>query len=901
MHQGQARTVWAAGHHTTVVATRAFGVAMRSPMSDRSSTGPAWPLSARGVGKRGLRDRSGSRVFRSPLSTRLIAVWILFVALIGSPVPTPAGDDPSAPLGNNLVAITDYSDEFPFVNLMKGARDWIPGRLHECFDCRQGGSDNCASPATCPVELARDADGYVSSLNTAVNQVARSVIHAGGGFGRLPTGRYTMLYDGQGQVYFDGARIVSEQPGRIEFDIADSATNIILNLTATTPGNHLRNIRLLPPGGVCAADEQRSCDASTACGAGDVCRLFTEAGVADQQIFHPRFLANTAPYRLIRFMDWMQTNGSEVREFAEWPTRESAFWRRVPPEIMAELGNRLGSDIWINVPHLASDDFVDRLATRLQNSFRADRKIYVEYSNENWNGIFDRNMEIPRRFCSDYPDLAANCRLDGVPDNDVACEFTPNSYSVPDPARGACFQALVRAWGDRSVAIFDRFDAVFGASARDRLTRVVAAQAANADLGRQVLARPIQGTSEPVASKVDAYAIAPYLGTEYCSSSSGFTPVSHPAVFATARSLLDHLETQALPRAIGFMTNNRTMLDERLPGSGIRLIAYEGGQHLAGVGAFLNDATCNARFDEVNNDPAMGSIYRRYLEAWTESGDEFVHFVNVGRWSRYGRWGLLTHQDQAPISSVKYQAVLDFSADHPCWWPGCRQDGPPPPTIRIADVSRSEGNAGTQSFPFVVTLSPSSATPATVRYAISDGTARVADRDYIAASGTLTFNPGETTKTLIVGVRGDVKPEPNETFQVNLNNPAGALLADGQAQGTILNDDVPAIRINDVRRAEGTGAPQAFSFTVRLSAPAMQPVTLGYATANGTAKLANRDYRSARGTLTFNPGETTKTLTIIVEGDARREPNETFFVDLSNASGATFANRRGIGTILNDD
>lgn len=845
---------------------------------------------------------AGRSSMQPHLGIRVIAVATLLLALIGNPVVTPAGDDPAAPLGTNLVAITDYSDEFPFINLMKSARDWIPGRLYECFDCRHGGSGTCASPATCPVELSRDANGDVSSLNTGVNQVARSVIYAGGDPpGRLPTGRYTLLYDGQGSVTFDGARIVSAQPGRIELDIVDSATNIILNLTATTPGNHLRNIRLLPPGGVCAADGERYCDAGAPCGSGDVCRSFADAGVAEQQIFHPRFLANTAPYRLIRFMDWMQTNGSKVRDFADYPNTDDAFWRRVPPEIMAELGNRLGSDIWINIPHLASDDFIDRLATRLRDSFRADRKIYIEYSNENWNGIFAQNMEIPRLFCANYPDLAANCRSDGVPGNVVSCEFTPGTYSMPDPARGACFQALVRAWGDRSAAIFDRFDAIFGVAARDRLVRVVAAQAANADLGRQVLARPIDGTTNPVASKVDAYAIAPYIGTEYCSSGSGFTPVSHPAVFATAQSLLDHVETQALPRAIGFMTSNRTMLDERLPGSGVRLIAYEGGQHLAGVGAFLNDATCNARFDEVNADPAMGSIYRRYLDAWKAQGDEFVHFVNVGRWSRYGRWGLLTHQDQTPISAFKYQTVLDFSADNPCWWPGCRQDGLPAPAIRIADVSRDEGNAGMLNVPFVVTLAPSSAAPATVRYGTADGTARVGDRDYVGTSGTLTFNPGETTKTLIVSVTGDTKPESNEIFDVNLSNPTGALLADGQGRATILNDDLPAIRINDAARAEGTGGTQRLVFTVRLSAPATQPVTLGYATANGTAKVANRDYRSASGTLTFNPGESIKTLAVIVEGDARREPNETFFVDLTTARGAQFADRRGIGTILNDD
>jgi hypothetical protein len=603
---------------------------------------------------------------------RFIALALLALAVA---IPAEAADDPAASLATNLVNISDFSDEFPFVDLFRSARDWIPGKAG-CFDCR-GGGGGCGG--TCPVTLPLDADGYVTQLDGGISQIARSVIYAGFTLGRLRSGRYTLLFDGVGTMTIDGASNVSTQPGRIEFDLNSTAQNIVLNITATTLGNHVRNIRLLPPGGVCSGDERRFCDAGTPCGAAGSCQLFTDPGVAAAQLFHPDFLANSEPYRLIRFMDWMETNSSPVQEFADYPTLTSAFWHRVPPEVMAALGNRLSSDIWINVPHLASDAFIDAFATRLRDNFRADRKIFVEYSNENWNGIFTQNLEIPRRFCPGYPDLAALCQQDGIPGNGVACEADPNTFTVPEPARSACFQALVRAWGDRSVEIFDRFDAVFGESARDRVVRVIAAQAANADLGRQVLVRNVTGTSTQVASKTDAYAIAPYFGTEYCTPSAGVNPDSHPGVYANIDTFMADLQSRALPTAIGFMTSNRQMLDTQFPGSGIRLIAYEGGQHLAGIGGFTFNATCNAIFDAANADPRMGELYTAYLDAWKQNGDEFAHFYNVGRWGVFGRWGALEFQNQDPATSPKFMAIMGFIDDNPCWWPDCVQDGSGPP------------------------------------------------------------------------------------------------------------------------------------------------------------------------------------------------------------------------------
>ncbi len=224
-----------------------------------------------------------------------------------------------------------------------------------------------------------------------------------------------------------------------------------------------------------------------------------------------------------------------------------------------------------------------------------------------------------------------------------------------------------------------------------------------------------------------------------------------------------------------------------------------------------------------------------------------------------------------------------------------------PPSVSIRDVPVTEGNAGTRAATFTVTLSAPSSQPVTVRYATANGTA-AAGSDYQARSGTLTIPAGQTTGTITVPVSGDRFPEPNETFFVNLRGETTATIVDGQAVGTIV-DDEPRISISDFKKAEGMKSRTTlFTFTVTLSVSYDQPVTMSFGTVNGTATTGDNDYVAKSGTLTFAPGETTKTIIIEVKGDSRRESNEYFYLDLSSNSGnSLFTKRRGVGTILDDD
>lgn len=237
-------------------------------------------------------------------------------------------------------------------------------------------------------------------------------------------------------------------------------------------------------------------------------------------------------------------------------------------------------------------------------------------------------------------------------------------------------------------------------------------------------------------------------------------------------------------------------------------------------------------------------------------------------------------------------------------------DGPKPvamplPTLAIGETVVLEGDAGTSTAVVPVTLSQPSATPVTVQYATAPGTA-IAPGDFTAVPTTLlTFAPGETSKAVEVEVAGDQVPEAREKLAVQLRTPVGATLADTAASVHVLDQD-PALRIevSDAAAVEGTGATGGvLHFQVRLSAPvpAGGSVSVDVSRAHGTA-VADADFEAlGTSTLTFGPGEQTKTVTVRLVGDAVRERNETLWLKATNAVGATLSDANGLGTVVDDD
>ncbi|WP_291414982.1 choice-of-anchor P family protein [Actinophytocola sp.] len=229
-------------------------------------------------------------------------------------------------------------------------------------------------------------------------------------------------------------------------------------------------------------------------------------------------------------------------------------------------------------------------------------------------------------------------------------------------------------------------------------------------------------------------------------------------------------------------------------------------------------------------------------------------------------------------------------------------DTAPPPSLRIGDVSVTEGSTGTTPATFTVSLSAPSSSPVTVSWATGDGTA-TSPADFAAAGGTVTFAPGSVSQQVSVPVVGDTAVEGDETFTVDLSAPSGATIEDGSGVGTIVDDDTPAppptVRVGDVVVPEGNTGPTPASVTVTLDRAPTAPAAVSWATVPGSASTA--DFESADGRLTFAPGETSKRIDLTVTGDLADEEDESFGVVLSAPDGLTLGDDRGQVGIDNDD
>lgn len=211
-----------------------------------------------------------------------------------------------------------------------------------------------------------------------------------------------------------------------------------------------------------------------------------------------------------------------------------------------------------------------------------------------------------------------------------------------------------------------------------------------------------------------------------------------------------------------------------------------------------------------------------------------------------------------------------------------------------------EGNSGVRIVSVTLTLATAGSNfPVTGNYTTVDGTATAGDNDYIPVSGEFVIPVGEqSSEPIIIQILGDTRVEANETFRLVLSNISGGQLEDdGPFEFTILNDDVATVQVGNAQVLEGNAGTTAMQFLVALTAPPGTNVQATYTTNAGTA-TPGVDFQPAQGVVTFNPGETQRTVTVNIIGDTQFEPNETLTLTATVAGGSSST---GTGTILNDD
>jgi hypothetical protein len=359
---------------------------------------------------------------------------------------------PRSPLGDNLTGVSDYTAEWPFVDVFRSSRPWTSGSASKWSD-------------DAPLDL--DENGDIRSLGP--DQIAHTFMLWGGV--QFPRGDYLVLYQGEGEMVFPTAEVVRSIPGRIVIRPNDPTQGIAIDVLHVDPHHPLRDIHVIMPGGRCADDPLRECHAAADCHG--ACLPF-ESTFRDRP-FHPLFLRSIEAYSALRFMDWMGTNDSTQAVWANRPKPTDARWtaQGIPLEVMVALANITGKDPWFSLPHRADDAYVEQFATYVRDHLRPELHAFVEYSNEVWNGTFQQSA-----YAREHG-LAAN--LSDSP-----------------------FEAQLQFQSRRSIQIFAIWERVFGG--RSRFVRVMASQSPNVWASRTLL------EFEDAFRQTDALAIAPYFG-----------------------------------------------------------------------------------------------------------------------------------------------------------------------------------------------------------------------------------------------------------------------------------------------------------------------------------------------------------------------------------------------------
>jgi len=233
-------------------------------------------------------------------------------------------------------------------------------------------------------------------------------------------------------------------------------------------------------------------------------------------------------------------------------------------------------------------------------------------------------------------------------------------------------------------------------------------------------------------------------------------------------------------------------------------------------------------------------------------------------------------------------------------------------SIAATDASKPEGNAGTTAFTFTLTRSGDTSATQSVAWTVAGSGANPANgADFaggIAPSGSATFSTGEAVKIVTIAVQGDTTGEASEGFTVTLSNPTpGLSIGTASASGAILSDDTTvSIAAAGASKAEGNGGTTAFTFTVTRSGDSSSAQSVAWSVAGSGANPANAaDFAggaSPTGSVSFGIGESVRTITVGVQGDAVGEANEEFTVTLANASpGLAIGTASATGTIQDDD
>jgi hypothetical protein len=509
-------------------------------------------------------------------------------------------ENPSGAMG--LSGIADWSTQLPFLDQMKSARPWVAHSADTWGawtfeDLLAGGY---LGPDGWPLRLPDGAAAIETFILTDMPEETAGV-----------TGRYVLRWQGQGDLSIGGrATDIDIRDREIRFNTTPGLGTVPIAISATDPADPIRAITVVRE---------------------DQLDLY-DGGAT----FNPLFLRQIRDLRMVRFMDWMNTNGSPVVTWDDGPQPDdfSYMWRGVPAAVLVDLANQIGADPWFTLPHQADDAFVTRFATYVHDHLDPRLRAHAEWSNEVWNWQFPQTSWAAEQ---------AQARW-GVEGGDAWMQFN----------------------GHRAAEVADLWTAVF-ADAPDRLVRVVATQTAWTGLEIPMLDAPLrvaEGLRPPVDS-FDAYAVTGYVGGDM-----GYDPMpgrirdwlAEGGTAAAVAGATAHLRDQSLAEYVDqFLPYQVQVARDR----GLRLVMYEGGTHVVGGMDVVDDQALTDFYIALNYSPGMAGVYADLITAWhAAGGTAFNAFVDLGAPSKRGSWG---HARWLGDTNPRQVTVAAFASLPPAW------------------------------------------------------------------------------------------------------------------------------------------------------------------------------------------------------------------------------------------
>jgi hypothetical protein len=483
-----------------------------------------------------------------------------------------AEENSKVKIGLNLSGITDHATQWVFTNAFFSSRPWTGEKVGTQQYYQDG--------------LELDDNGWIKRLKPTETAFSLMFVDMEK---KYPKGEYLLTYDGEGRLQFKWNVLIRGQgDGYFVLDAQPDDMGIEVRIIETNPNNPVRNIRLMMPG-------------------------YWEQN--EMYPFHPLFLHRIKGFSIYRFMDWQETNNSEISSWEERPKVADATFSRgkgVPLEYMVLLCNIQNASPWFNIPHLADNDYVQRFAKYVKEHLDPSSDIYIEYSNEVWNTNFGQHryaVHMGKKM--------------GLSEND--------------------FQAYARFYSQRAVEIFRIWKEIFNDS--ERLKFVLAGQIGNNWLAGEIL------NWKSAHKTANAYAVAPYFGGKF----------GYDEHVKRAKEISMAEFEIALKDDIRYVAEQVRQQAEFLKEYGMPLFAYEAGQHLVGVNGKENDESLNQVFDKINRSQAMKRLYTLYLELWKRnSGSVMMIFSSIAKQSKWGRWGISENMYTERMDSPKLDAILDF-------------------------------------------------------------------------------------------------------------------------------------------------------------------------------------------------------------------------------------------------